>query len=133
MNSPQTWPQIVAQLDNYRPSFRHTIVRWSPPPAGLVKCNTDGASKGKPGPSSASFCEIDHNGNLVGAKGVKLTDSYNLVAEATAIREGLQYCLDKHFHQIVIETNSLSMINILNGEWDSPLSVTMEVNSINRI
>jgi len=75
----------------------------------------------------------DHNGNLVGAKGVKLVDSSNLMAEAIAIREGLQYCLDKHFQQIIIETDSLSMVNILNGEWESPWSVTMEVNSINRI
>ncbi|KAK4724195.1 hypothetical protein R3W88_026974 [Solanum pinnatisectum] len=55
------------------------------------------------------------------------------MAEAIAIREGLQYCLDKHFHQFIIETDSLSMVNILNGEWESPWSVTMEVNSINKI
>ncbi|KAH0639411.1 hypothetical protein KY285_035997 [Solanum tuberosum] len=90
-------------------------------------------SKGNPGPSSTAFCVRDYNGNLVGAKGVKLVDSSNLMAQAIAIREGLQYCLDKHFQQIIIETDSLSMVNILNGEWESPWSVTMEVNSINRI
>ncbi|KAH0722591.1 hypothetical protein KY290_005243 [Solanum tuberosum] len=68
-----------------------------------------------------------------GAKGVKLVDSSNSMVEAIAIREGLQYCLDKHFQQIIIEADSLSMVNILNGEWESPWSVTMEVNSINRI
>ncbi|KAH0712259.1 hypothetical protein KY289_008218 [Solanum tuberosum] len=109
------------------------VVRWIPPPVGWLKCNTDSASRGNPGPSSVAFCVRNHDGNLVGAKGLQIADTSNLVAEAKAICEGLQYCFDKRFSNIIVETNSLSMVNIINGIWEVPWSVSIEVNAINRI
>ncbi|KAH0746169.1 hypothetical protein KY285_007826 [Solanum tuberosum] len=100
---------------------------------GWLKCNTDSASRGNPGPSSVAFCVRNHDGNLVGAKGLQIADTSNLVAEAKAICEGLQYCFDKRFSNIIVETDSLSMVNIINGIWEVPWSVSIEVNAINRI
>uniref|UniRef100_M1AUB4 RNase H family protein n=1 Tax=Solanum tuberosum TaxID=4113 RepID=M1AUB4_SOLTU len=54
-----------------------------------MKCNINGASKGNPGPSSAEICIRDYNGNLVAAKGFKIQDTTNIVAEARAIRESI--------------------------------------------
>ncbi|KAH0661971.1 hypothetical protein KY284_026902 [Solanum tuberosum] len=85
---PSTWPQMVALLDVFRPGFVSKWVKWHPPPSGWLKCNTDGASRGNPGPSTAAFCIRNHEGEQVIAKGVRIPDSTNLVAEAIAIREG---------------------------------------------
>ncbi|KAH0672976.1 hypothetical protein KY290_025255 [Solanum tuberosum] len=95
-------------------SFR--IVRWEPSPPNLLKCNTDGESKGNPGPSSAVFCIRDHSGNLVVAKGYRIQDATNIVAEARAIRESLSYCIEHGTDNIIIETDSLAMVHILEGE-----------------
>lgn len=46
---------------------------------------------------------------------MEIIDSSNLVVEAKAIREGIQYCLDKQFTNIIFETDYLAMINIING------------------
>jgi len=54
-NLPRTWLAIVNVLENWEPRFRHKIVRWMHPPDGWYKCNTDCASKGNPGLSSAAF------------------------------------------------------------------------------
>ncbi|KAH0678922.1 hypothetical protein KY284_020007 [Solanum tuberosum] len=110
-----------------RPSFQHKIVRWSPPSVGWLKCNTDGASRGNPGPSAAAFCIRDHNDNFLGEKGVKIPDFTNLVAEAITMREGLQYYLENQLSHIIMEPDSLAMVNIINGVWETPWNVTMEV------
>ncbi|KAH0696210.1 hypothetical protein KY289_013692 [Solanum tuberosum] len=65
-------------------------------------------SKGNPGPSSTTFCVRDYNGTLVGAKGVKLVDSSNLMAEAIAIRKG-NYEFNS-FHEV--PTTAKKIINL---------------------
>ena len=75
-----------------------------PLPGGWFKCNTYGAWTGNPGPSDAAFCIKNHEGEFMFAKGVQIPDSTNLVAEAIAIRENLQGCLEKKFQNIIILT-----------------------------
>lgn len=58
---------------------------------GWYKCNTEGVSRGNPGPSSLGFYLRDSQENLIYAKSKKLKDATNVVAEARAILEGLTY------------------------------------------
>jgi len=125
------WPDIITELQRHNNSYNINIVRWIPPPINWVKCNTDGASRGNPGPSSAAFCIRDYSGSLVVAKGFKIHNTSNLVAEARAIREGLFFCKEHLLSHVIIETNSMAMVQILEGGWNVPWSVTLEVNSIN--
>lgn len=99
----------------------------------MLKCNTDGASKGNPGPSSAIFCIWDHDGNLIVAKGFKLPNMANMVAESIAIRESLIYCSVHGIGHVILETNSLTMVHIFEGEWDIPWSIELKVNDIRRL
>ncbi|WMV33517.1 hypothetical protein MTR67_026902 [Solanum verrucosum] len=101
-----TRQKMVALLDVFRHRFVSKWVKWHPPPSGWLKCNTDGASRGNPGPSAAAFCIKNHEGELVTAKGVRILDSTNLVAEVLLLEK---------------------------GEWEIPWNVTMKVNSINRL
>lgn len=45
-----------------------------------------GASRGNPDPNTTTFCVRNHEGNLIGAKGVQIPGTTNLVAEAIALR-----------------------------------------------
>lgn len=45
--------------------------------------------KEKIGPSPIAFCVRNHDGNLMGAKGLQIVDTSNLVAKAKTICEGL--------------------------------------------
>ncbi|WMV32083.1 hypothetical protein MTR67_025468 [Solanum verrucosum] len=130
---PTTWPLMVALLDDFRPCFKSRCVRWYPPNEGWSKVNTDGASKGNSGPSAIAFCIRDNNGDLVGAKGVKIPDTTNLTVEVVAIREGLIYCCEKNYTHIIVETDSLARVHMLNGVWDTPWNVVLETSSINRM
>lgn len=52
---PSTWPHMVALLDGFRPRFISKWVKWYPPPSDWWKCNTEGASRGNPGPMLLLF------------------------------------------------------------------------------
>ncbi|KAG5582045.1 hypothetical protein H5410_052672 [Solanum commersonii] len=57
---------------------------------GWWKCNIDGESRA---------------GDLVGAKGIKIQGSTSIVAEAIAVKEGLQYCWEHDFVQVLLESS----------------------------
>ncbi|WMV07804.1 hypothetical protein MTR67_001189 [Solanum verrucosum] len=82
------------------------------------------------GPIDVAFYVRNHDDNLVGAKCVQIVDSTNLVAEAKAISEGLQYCFDKGFSSFILESDSLSMVNIINGTYEVHWSVSMETRAV---
>ncbi|XP_060211883.1 uncharacterized protein LOC132639457 [Lycium barbarum] len=119
---PKRWPFFVQYLENLRMTFTHKKVTWVPPERGRYKCNTDGASRGNPGISSAAFCIRDQNGDLVYAAGKRLEDTTNVIAEAVAIEDGIQYCVDHQLLPLIVETDSLTMQKILDGIWEIPCS-----------
>ena len=41
------------------------MVKWLKPPANSIKLNSDGASKGNPGPAGGGCILRDHTGNMV--------------------------------------------------------------------
>ncbi|KAG5628246.1 hypothetical protein H5410_013464 [Solanum commersonii] len=48
----------------YKPKLHHYVVKWELPVQSGIKCNTDRASKGNPGPSSYGFYIRNHNDDL---------------------------------------------------------------------
>lgn len=97
-------------------------MKWLPPPTGRWKCNTDGGSKGNPGPSSAAFKVRNSDGDLIVAKGLQVVDTTNLIVKVVAIRECLYYCSENNFSNVIIETNYMALVHILNGILKIPWS-----------
>ncbi|KAH0682949.1 hypothetical protein KY290_021537 [Solanum tuberosum] len=114
----KNWPEMVEVVEKHRPSFSFKIVRWIHPPVRWFKCNTNGASRGNPG--SSAFCLRDSKGDFVVAKGVRIQDTTNLVVEARAIIEGLSYCRDNYINDVIIESDSMALVHILEGSWEIP-------------
>ncbi|KAH0706734.1 hypothetical protein KY289_011810 [Solanum tuberosum] len=127
------WSLLIASLEGYKANHISKSVRWVPPPTGWLKCNIDVAFKGNPEPSSATFCIRDQNENFLATKGVKMIDSTNLVAEVGAIREGLMFCKENRFANVLVQTNSLVMANIIEGRWEVPWNLSLEVNTIDEL
>lgn len=55
------------------------------------------------------------------------------MVEAIAMREGLQYCWEHNLVQVLLESECYDLVNMLDGKLDFPWSVTLEVNSINKL
>ncbi|XP_075098976.1 uncharacterized protein LOC142175870 [Nicotiana tabacum] len=111
---------MIQYFEGYKPILITTRVTWQLPFHGWYKCNTDGASKGNPGPSSLGFCVRDDEGDVVYARAVDLGVTTNMVAEAKAILQGLEYCVEHDLHPLILETDSLVMKKAIEGEWDPP-------------
>ncbi|KAH0722504.1 hypothetical protein KY289_005548 [Solanum tuberosum] len=93
-------------------------------------CSIDGASKCNPGPSSSAFCVSDDPGNLVYAEGKRIGVSNNFKAEIIAIRLGLEYCRIHNLFPFVLETDSLAVKKMVEGDWHIPWEVSLEINRI---
>ncbi|XP_070054663.1 uncharacterized protein [Nicotiana tomentosiformis] len=119
-NIPLLWPDMIQYFEGYKPILITTRVTWQLPCHGWYKCNIDEASKGNPGPSSLGFCVRDDEGDVVYARAVDLGVTTNVVAEAKAILQGLEYCVEHDFHPFILETDSLVMKKAIEREWDPP-------------
>ncbi|KAH0670783.1 hypothetical protein KY289_025276 [Solanum tuberosum] len=129
-NLPTSWPGLVRFLEEYIPTLGCRTVVWKLLEMGSFKCNSDGASKGNPSPSSGAFCIRNGEGNLFYAEVGRLFDGSNLVAEVVALRLGLEYCVQHNLLPVTLETDSLSLKNILDGSWEIPWGIVMEVKRI---
>ncbi|KAH0685725.1 hypothetical protein KY290_017253 [Solanum tuberosum] len=106
---------------------------WKFPNEGVYKCNSDGASKGNPGPSACAFCIRNNRGEFVYAESKGLGIMSSLEAETIALRNGLEYCILHDLLPMILETDSLILKKILDGIWDVPWYNIMEVKRINSL
>ncbi|XP_070041418.1 uncharacterized protein LOC142169055 [Nicotiana tabacum] len=130
---PPLWSDMISFFEGYKQYVGTKTVTWQLPYEGWFKCNTDGTSRGNPRPSSYGFCVRDHAGDLVFAKAKEIGETTNIVAEAKAIMEGLAYCVGRKLHPLIMETDSLVMRKIIDGEWATPWCVGAEVRKIKHI
>ncbi|KAI5346475.1 hypothetical protein L3X38_014354 [Prunus dulcis] len=90
---------------------------WSSPSPGLVKLNCDGAWVAQTGRGGVGWVLRDGIGCFISAGGcgdMRCTSA--LMAEAEAVREALTWCLELGFDKVAVESDSLSLIKMLNKE-----------------
>ncbi|KAH0755036.1 hypothetical protein KY290_025306 [Solanum tuberosum] len=130
---PNTWLEIVRELQEYRAVIKITKVQWDLPQIGWVKYNTDGASRGNPGASAYAFCLRDENEDLLYAKGEKIEDATNTEAEAIAILEAAKHCKQADSHRIIIQTDSLLLQQVLMMKWECPWSISDMIEQVREL
>ncbi|KAK4716559.1 hypothetical protein R3W88_014897 [Solanum pinnatisectum] len=119
---------IVKILGAHKPRIYHHIVQWKLPEARLLKCNTDGASKGNPGESAYGFCFRDSNGDLIHAQAKRIGFATDIEAEARAIHAALQFSKEEGWQDMEIETTK----NIIQRIWRIPWEIAKMIDVIIR-
>jgi ribonuclease HI len=83
--------------------------------------NTDGASKGNPGPSSYGFIIKARGGAILHEEGEQIGHTTNNVAEYTAVIKALEYIASKFSrkapHKIEIVSDSRLLVEQLSGRF----------------
>ncbi|KAM3321265.1 hypothetical protein P3S67_008467 [Capsicum chacoense] len=130
---PHRWPDIIRVLEKFVPALKVTQVCWNLPPDNWLKCNTDGVSRGNPGRSSYAFCIRDPLGDLMYAEAKETSEGTNTFSETIAILEEARYCVGCNVFNLILETDSLFLKNIITGIWKPPWSVTAELEEIGEL
>ncbi|KAK4711086.1 hypothetical protein R3W88_005599 [Solanum pinnatisectum] len=124
------WKEMIKVMSAYKPRIYHYAVKWEMPQEGTLKCNTDGACRGNPGIGAYGFCLRDNKGDLIYAEAEKIGQTTNVEAEMKAILEALKYCVSKEVRRLVIESDSLLMVNIINKTWRVPWELAEQYDEL---
>lgn len=83
--------------------------------------NTDGASKGNPGPASYGYIIKDRGGAIVHQEGKLIGETTNNVAEYTAVLKALEYINERFAgnapHKIEVVADSRLVVEQLSGRF----------------
>lgn len=110
-----------------------TITTWVHPSSGRFKLNSDGCSKGNLGLARGGCMLRNHQGKFVWALADLFGVATNMVAEVKAILLGVQKCKEVGILNLDIETDSLSLANILCRRVEVPWMVIYDVRKIHRV
>lgn len=131
MNSfPTARTEMIRILSTYIPKLYYAKITWALPPTGRLKVNTDGASRGNPGRSSYSFCLRDERGNLVFAQAQEIHSTTNIEAETKVVLEAMKYCKTGNLHNVIIETDSLGIMKMIQKQWKPPWEIADMIEEI---
>lgn len=105
--------QILPQEDNPRPT---RLVWWTPPPRGFFKLNCDGAFTVYGNKGAAGGVLRDWKGEFIlGFSDALLECSSALEAELWAIKIGMQTVVARGYRNLIVESDSLKAIQIINA------------------
>ncbi|XP_060202650.1 uncharacterized protein LOC132631067 [Lycium barbarum] len=107
------------------PHIQCITVQWWNPRQGRFKCNSDGGSKGNPGPSSLAFCVRNSRGEFIHTSSRGIANTICLVAKAKAMHDGIAYCVQLQLLPLILKTDSLILMKVVDREWDVPWSIKL--------
>ena len=87
---------------------------WTPPAVGVLKINTDGSSRGNPGPAGIGGVARDSSGDIQFFFSIYKGYHTNNLMEALAILVAVQQCCQRGWQRILCETDSQVVVNLLN-------------------
>lgn len=94
------------------------VGRWIPPQDGIIKINTDGSSRGNPGPTGVGGVGRNSRGEVVFLFSVHKARHSNNFMEGFAILYALEQAWEQGHRQVICESDSQIVVNLLNEQKD---------------
>ena len=111
------------------PSFKSASrIGWKKPPHHFIKLNSDGAKA--PHQASGGYVLRNSTGQVIQAGAFPLGTASVLIAEATALRNGLHAAVDAGFCRILIESDSQILIQAILGVIQPPWEIQVLIHDI---
>ncbi|CAJ2641500.1 unnamed protein product [Trifolium pratense] len=125
------------QFNNTPPPLIKEVL-WQPPIFNWVKCNSDGASLGNPGPSSCGGLFRNSSAEFLGAFAYNLGISNSLSAELNGAMYAVELAHHFGWKNLWLETDSMLVVNAfkssktipwhLKNRWDNCLLLISSMN-----
>ncbi|XP_042962749.1 uncharacterized protein LOC122297028 [Carya illinoinensis] len=110
------------------------VLIWKPPPQGSLKMNVDGATFGEIDKAGIGLVLRDHEGNvLMTCSKIEHAVANSEFIEATAVLRGLQFGLQWGINKLVMESDCLFLINVLNSSSECLSDFAYVIDEIRRI
>ncbi|KAK6788076.1 hypothetical protein RDI58_016601 [Solanum bulbocastanum] len=90
-------------------------------------------AEGIRGKAPNGFCIRDNKGDLVYAEAQNIGITTNMEAETTAVWKALQHCKRQGITHIILETDSLSLKNMIRRDWKVPWTLIERIEEIQGI
>ncbi|KAH0748058.1 hypothetical protein KY290_027290 [Solanum tuberosum] len=116
LNFAGNWKELCIKIERVNPVLNIKFIKWREPLDNYLKLNTDGCSKGNPGEAGGGGILRDHQGNINMAFQTYFGNCSNNMAEGLAILRGLQWCATNLLHNVIIETDSMIMVDMIKGK-----------------
>lgn len=128
----RSWHELTLVLEGLPNSICKPIkISWIFPADGL-KLNTDGSSRGNPGPASGGGILRDSSGSVIFAFSEYFDIKTNLQAEALALLLGLSICHQLNLNNITVECDSAPLIQMSLGKASVPWKLKVIFKKIAR-
>lgn len=108
------------------------IVKWIRPPMGWIKLNTDGSHNSVDSIGAGGIIR-DSNGKIMMAFAKYLGIGSSNLAEAKAIIYGLQWCISHRFQSIILESDSLIIVNMIKGKSNTAWQLQNSIDAITQM
>ena len=96
---------------------------------GVATVYTDGGSRGNPGPSGVGYYIVDEDGNILKTGGEFIGFSSSRLAEYYGLKEGVQQAIDLGLKRVKFVSDSLMLVNQMNGVYKVKNRDLMTVHS----
>jgi ribonuclease HI len=110
---------------------------WKKPGTGWIKVNTDAAFDSSSGSGSSGVVIRNENGEILMAAAKRHYHTPDaLTAEALAARDGLVLVHSGGFHKVILETDNLELVNLLQsvaGERSQIAGLWHEISEISKV
>ena len=94
-------------------------VKWSKPPEGWYKLNSDGASCENPGKAGGGGLIRDCSGNWFKGFARSICFATSVTAEFWALRDGLKLALSQGIQNLIVELAARVVVDLVNSNVDT--------------
>ena len=139
VRAKRIWTEWSLRTSVFNPIYPHLcpspstpkatkLIRWQSPPGGYIKINFDGTHSSSG--AAAGFIIRDWRGRFIQAGTRFLEGAPILVAEATAMRDGLQAALALGCHNLIVEGDNQIVIQAIQGQIHIPWQIQTLIRDI---
>lgn len=125
-----SWHTVCDISESYKPCLRCRIVKWLRPEENTWKLNTDGSFMAVQGRAGAGNIVRMINGHLVMAFATPIQFSTNNFSEAQAALQGTLWCCQQGFAELILELNSMLVVNMILGTTNIPWRLQRDIGKI---
>lgn len=125
----RSWDNVLSTVRSWCRPATIRLVKWCCP-IQHFKLNTDGCSLGNPGNSGGGGILRDSHGEFQMAFAVGFGVMHSFQAELKVLLFGVRLVVERGFHRLHLELDSLTLIRMLSGEMECPWKLARELDEL---